>query len=105
MVGRVARLLAPIAIIAVAVAVYLIVHATVDKNHHTVSHHHSAHVQGRHHHHKRHSSKPKFYVVKPGDTLSGIAVRVHIPLTRLEALNPNVSANALQTGQRLRLRR
>ena len=98
-------MLAPIAIIAVAVALYLIVHATVDNNHHTVTHKHSAHAQGRHHHHKRHRSKAKFYVVKAGDTLSAIAVRVHISLTRLEALNPNVSANALQTGQRLRLRR
>jgi LysM repeat protein len=104
MVGRVARLLAPIAIIAVVVAVYLIVHAAVDNNHHTVSHNHSAHAQGRHHHHKRRRAAATFYVVKPGDTLSGIAVRVHIPLTRLETLNPNVSANALQTGQRLRLR-
>jgi Tfp pilus assembly protein FimV len=105
MVGRVARLLAPIAIIAVAVAIYLIVHATVDKHHHTVSHHHhSAHASGRHHH-KHHHPAPKFYVVKPGDTLSAIAVRTHISLTRLQALNPNVSANTLQTGQRLRLRR
>ena len=104
MVGRVARLLAPIAIIAVAVAVYLIVHATVDKNNHTMSHSHSAHAAGRRHHHKRHRPKPTFYVVKPGDTLSGIAVTMHIPLTRLETLNPNVSANTLQTGQRLRLR-
>ena len=98
-------MLAPIAIIAVAVALYLIVHATVDNNHHTVTHNHSAHARGRHHHHKRHRSKATSYVVKPGDTLSAIAVQVHIPLTRLEALNPDVSANALQTGQRLRLRR
>jgi LysM domain len=105
MVGRVARLLAPIAIIAVAVAVYLIVHATVDKNHHSMSHNHSAHTSGRHHHHKRHRPKPKFYVVKPGDTLGAIAVSTHIPLVHLEALNPNVSANTLHIGQRLRLRR
>jgi LysM repeat protein len=105
MVGRVARLLAPIAIIAVAVAVYLIVHATVASKHHTVSQHHSAHVSGRHHHHKRRHHKTTFYVVKAGDTLGGIAVKTHIPLPRLEALNPNVSPNALQTGQRLRLRR
>ena len=97
-------MLAPIAIIAVAVSVYLVVPATVDKNHHSVSHHHSAHASGRHHH-KRHRPKPRFYVVRAGDTLSAIAVRTHIPLTRLEALNPNVSANSLQTGQRLRLRR
>ena len=97
-------MLAPIAIIAVAVAVYLIVHATVEKDHHTVSHNHSAHASRRHHH-KRHRHKTQFYVVKAGDTLGGIAVSAHMPLPRLEALNPNVSPNALQTGQRLRLRR
>ena len=37
MVGRTARLLAPIAIIAVAVVVYLLVHDTVNNSHHTVT--------------------------------------------------------------------
>ncbi len=103
MVGRAARLLAPIAIIAVAVVVYLLVHDTVNNSHQTVTPH-SAKASGRHHHH-HHRPARKFYVVKVGDTLSGIAARFHIPVTRLQALNPNISPNALQTGQRLRLRR
>ena len=97
-------MLAPIALIAVGVAIYLIVHATVQKNDHTVTQSHHAHTTKQHHHHHK-STKTTFYVVQPGDTLSGIAVKTHISLTRLEALNPSVSANALQTGQRLRLRR
>jgi LysM repeat protein len=103
MVGRIARLLAPIALIAVGVAIYLIVHATVQKNDHTVTQTHHAHTTKHHHHHK--SVKTASYTVQPGDTLSGIAAKTHISLTRLETLNPSVSANALQTGQRLRLRR
>jgi hypothetical protein len=105
MVGRVvARIVAPVALIAVGVAIYLIVHAGVDKNHHTMSQTKAAHHHHKGHHHK-HTAKPMFYVVKPGDTLSGIAVKTHVPLTRLEALNPQVSGNALQTGVKLRLRR
>jgi LysM repeat protein len=105
MVGRTGRLLAPIAIIAVAVSVYLVVHGTVD-NHHTVTQTRNGlnATKPRHTHHK-HSSKPTYYVVKAGDTLSGIAVRTGISLTVLEQLNPNISPNALQTGERLRLRR
>jgi LysM repeat protein len=104
MVGRTVRLLAPIAIIAVAVAVYLVVHGTVD-NHHTVTQTQNAVTAPKHHHKPKHSSKAKYYVVKPGDTLGAIAARTGISLTVLEQLNPNISPNALQTGNRLRLRR
>jgi LysM repeat protein len=104
MVGRVVRWLAPIALIAVGVAIYLVVHATVAKDHNTASQSHAAH-----HHHKGHHHAPKkkstFYIVQAGDTLSGIAVKNHITLTKLEDLNPNVSSNSLQTGTKLRLRR
>jgi LysM repeat protein len=104
MVGRTVRLLAPIAIIAVAVSVYLVVHGTVN-NHHTVTQTRNGLNAAKPHHRHKHSSKAKYYVVKPGDTLSGIATRAGISLTTLETLNPNISPNALQTGERLRLRR
>ena len=104
MVGRTVRLLAPIAIIAVAVSVYLVVHGTVD-NHHTVTQTHNGLNATKPHHRHRHSSRPKYYVVRPGDTLSGIAARTGVALTTLEQLNPNISPNALQSGERLRLRR
>jgi LysM repeat protein len=45
------------------------------------------------------------YVVRPGDTLSAIALRTHVPIATIERLNPGVAANALRVGQRLRLRR
>jgi LysM repeat protein len=104
MVGRTVRLLAPIAIIAVAVSVYLVVHGTVD-NHHTVTTTRNGATAAKSHHRRKHSAKPKYYVVRPGDTLSGIATRTGVALTTLEQLNPNISPNALQTGERLRLRR
>jgi LysM repeat protein len=104
MVGRTVRLLAPIAIIAVAVSVYLVVHGTVD-SHHTVTQTHNGLNAAKPHHRHRHSSKTTYYVVRPGDTLSGIAARTGVALTTLEQLNPTISPNALQTGERLRLRR
>jgi LysM repeat protein len=49
-------------------------------------------------------ASPTFYIVKPGDSLSTIAVKTGISVGTIEALNPSVNPNVLQTGQRLRLR-
>jgi LysM repeat protein len=103
MLAKSARLLAPLALAAVAVGVYLIVHGS------TVTHHPPVAQQTTtlttRHATKRRRPRPKFYVVKAGDTLSGVSVKTHVPIDRLESLNPLVSPNSLQTGQRLRLRR
>ena len=53
----------------------------------------------------RHGRLPRFYTVRPGDTLSEIAARTGVALSTLQALNPSVSPDSLQPGQRLRLRR
>jgi LysM repeat protein len=106
MVRRIGRLLAPIAIIAVGVAVYLVVHGSVE-NHHTVTQIHNGADATKHKHKHKHkdSGKSTYYVVTSGDTLGAIAARTGVSLAVLERLNPNISPNALQTGQRLRLRR
>jgi LysM repeat protein len=106
MVGKAARLLAPIALAAVAVGVYLLVNSAVIKHHHTTTTTQTT-LHVTHGHTRHHTAKPKFYVVKSGDTLSSIAEKTGVPLGRLTALNPSVSAPpySLQTGQRLRLRR
>ena len=44
------------------------------------------------------------YVVKPGDTLAGIATRTGVAIDRLIALNPSVDPQELVTGQRIKLR-
>jgi len=48
----------------------------------------------------RHST----YVVRNGDTLSSIALRVGVPVNDLQNLNPETDSLSLQPGQRLRLR-
>lgn len=103
--SKVARWLAPLAIVAVVAAIYVVAHKTLDKSHTTTTQHqssviaHQTTVPG----HKP-SHRPSIYVVKPGDNLSSIAVRAHVSLSTLEALNPKVNQSALQVGQHLRLR-
>jgi LysM repeat protein len=105
MVAKSARFLAPIALVAVAVGTYLIVQGGLT-THHTPAPQSSTATNGprtgRGHRRRR---TPKYYVVKQGDTLSGISVKTHESILRLMNLNPAMSPNSLQTGQRLRLRR
>jgi LysM repeat protein len=50
------------------------------------------------------TSGRRFYVVKDGDVLSGIADKTGVPLTVIEQLNPTVDAQSLHAGQRIKLR-
>lgn len=45
----------------------------------------------------------RFYVVQTGDTFGTIASREGISVAQLQTLNPGVSSNALQVGQKLRV--
>ena len=99
-----ARYLAPAALIAAVVAVVIVV---ADSGRSTPQPAPSRTVitgtkvlTRRHHPRQR-----RFYVVRPGDNLSIISARTGVPLSTLQALNPGVDPAALQTGQRLRLRR
>jgi LysM repeat protein len=94
------RYLAPLAIVAVIVAVALVVRAGLKTPHHVAPKRPA--VTASH----RHAATKRFYVIRPGDTLSTISVRTGVPIAQLQALNPRIAAdpNALQTGQSLRLR-
>jgi LysM repeat protein len=100
-----ARYIVPLALAAAVTASYLIVHHALVNKHSSTS---TATVQTtstivtRHGHS---ASTARFYVVKPGDSLSEIAAKTGVAITTIEALNPNVNPNALQPSQRLRLRR
>jgi LysM domain len=45
------------------------------------------------------------YVVVPGDTFTGIAEKAGMPVARLERLNPDLDPATLNTGQVIKLRR
>ena len=105
MVAKSARLVAPVALAAVAVATYVIVQSGLSTHQPTSAQSSAAQtptgtVGGRRHH-----RLPKYYFVKQGDTLSQISVRTHVTILELTDLNPGLNPNTLQTGQRLRLRR
>ncbi len=94
------RYLAPLALEAVIVATALVVRAGIGSGHParavTTT---TGFVSTR-----RVISRKRFYVVRAGDSLSSIAVKTGVTVGELEALNPSVDPNALQTGSRLRLR-
>jgi LysM repeat protein len=99
MVGRSrARYLAPLALIAVIAGTYVVVHAGLAKKNATAQ---SQPRRVRRTHHRL----AKYYVVKPGQTLTSIANKFGVSVATLEALNPKVDPNNLQASQRLRLRR
>ncbi len=95
-----ARFLAPLALAAVIAGTYVIVHQGLTSKSTTAQHSGTRH---RHAHGKY--ARAKFYVIQGGDSMTSIATRTGVSLNTLESLNPSVDPNALQTGQRLRLRR
>jgi len=108
MVAKSARLLAPIALVAVALGVYLLIHNTFAHGLATGSQTTSTGALVNSHRRTVHHPKrtPKFYTVKSGDTLSAISASTGVSLYKLIQLNPKLanSQNSLQVGQRLRLR-
>jgi LysM repeat protein len=94
-----ARLLAPAALVAAAIAVYVI--ATSGKGNGSPSGRSApaATVPSA----RRQQRKPKTYVVKAGDVLSVIAVQTGISIEKLQRLNPGVDAQSLRPGQKLKL--
>jgi LysM repeat protein len=99
---RPARIFAPLALVACAVAVLAIVNSNNKSDSKgtssnpaqtsTVSTTSTAKKKVRH-----------SYVVKDGDVLSEIAVKTGVPLDTIIRLNPNVDAQSLHAGQKLKL--
>ncbi|HTP18246.1 MAG TPA: LysM domain-containing protein [Solirubrobacteraceae bacterium] len=103
-----ARYIAPLALAAAVTATYLVVHhALIDKHSSstTTTVQTTSTIAHGHGHSGSTASKATFYIVKPGDSLSGIADKTGVPITTIEALNPHIHPNNLQPSQRLRLRR
>ena len=100
-----ARFLAPIALVAFAVALYSVVQDSPEStgtNSGGASPTATSTATSKSGSKKK-SSKRKTYTVKSGDTLSGIAEKTGVSLETLNDLNPD--ADTLSPGQKLRLRR
>jgi LysM repeat protein len=104
-----ARFLAPIALVAFAFALYTIVNDARDRGGSSsggVPANTTPAAKGS----KKQSSskksakrKRKTYVIKSGDTPSGIAEKTGVSVATLQKLNPDLNPQALTVGQRLRL--
>ena len=100
-----ARWLAPLALITVAVAVYVVVdHALRDDppsaptkttQRATPTKPTASKAKG--------TKRRRQYMVKTGDTLSAISIKTGVSLATIERLNPKLDADTLHAGQKVRL--
>jgi LysM repeat protein len=100
-----ARYLAPIALAATIAGTYVIVHDTLKSKKKAPTSQSATGPKSKSGAHRKGARAVRFYTVKSGDSLSVIAAKTGVSLTTLESLNRHLDPNALQTGQRLRLRR
>lgn len=105
------RVLAPLALVAVLIAVIVVVNSSMGNDDGDTSKSSQADGSGASTTTKDASgggdegpSTPKTYVIESGDSLSSIAVKFGVSVDRLERLNPDVDPNALPAGQELTLR-
>jgi LysM repeat protein len=97
-----ARVFAPLALVACAVAVLAIVGgggggSGGSKSTSTTTGSSTTTTTRATKHHKR------TYTVKEGDVLSQIAIKTGVPLATIQQLNPNVDAQSLHAGQKIKL--
>jgi LysM domain len=91
----VARLLAPLVLLAVAAAVVLIVSSPPRFLRESAAATHKAHTAPR--------RLPPYWTVRRGDSFAVIAAKTGLSIDQLQAYNPNVDALALEPGERLNL--
>jgi LysM repeat protein len=102
------RFLAPLALVAVVVALFMVVSSSRDeaKNGGNSSNQTSGSTptptaNGKS---KRERKGPRRYTVKAGDTPSSIADKTGVPLEQILRLNPDLDPQTLAPGQRIKLR-
>jgi len=97
-----ARLFAPLALVACAVAVLVIVNSSSrsgDSKSPTTTTGTSTTTTTK----QGAKKQRRIYTVKPGDVLSQISIKTGVPLERIQQLNPDVDAQSLHAGQKLKL--
>ena len=101
-----ARFLAPLALVAFCIALFVIVTGANDTETESGPNRASetqpaASPQGKG---TKGKTGRRRYTVKPGDTPSSIAEKTGVPLADILRLNPDLDPQALSPGQRLKLR-
>src|SRR5215210_6129932 len=104
-----ARFLAPVALVAFAVALFLVVSSGTgggeDGSGSPASSSSSPEATATPAASENRRRRRRVYVVKPGDTPSGIAEKTGVSLEQLEEANPDLDPQLLAPGQRIRLPR
>ena len=102
----VARVLAPLALVACGLALFLLVSDTLSGGGGDAG---TGNERDRPRKEQQQRNEPtvegETYVVVPGDTFTGIAEKTGIPLAKLERLNPDLDTGTLNAGQLIKLRR
>jgi LysM repeat protein len=98
-----ARVLAPLALIAAVVGVFVVVQTARPKADGDSSA--ARTTQTTRQQRRGGRARRRIYVVRAGDNLTLIAERTGVPLERIERLNPDLDTQTLSVGQRLRLTR
>jgi LysM repeat protein len=97
----VARIFAALALIGAVLAIVLIVSAGVKDDSSNKGHKSGTTTKQEPTHHR---TKAATYTVKTGDTLIAIAHETGIPVSEIQALNPEVDPQILRAGETLKLR-
>lgn len=93
-------MLAPLALVVVLIGVVIVVQASRPDSNGSGT---SATVETNARRAARRPPRRRSYVVKAGDSLSVISERTGVPVERIAQLNPDLDAQTLRVGQRLRL--
>lgn len=97
------RILAPLALIAVVVAILMIVSENSGSDGQTESDT-KAQIEAEQQKGGEGAENPRSYTVEDGDTLGGIAEKFGVSTKRLERLNPDIDPQTLNAGQEIQIR-
>jgi len=102
-----ARFIAPLALVAFALALFIVLDRTTGGNDEKEANGNNAAQdagkQSSKKEGKKKKAKAKTYTVKAGDTPSGIAEKTGVPLDTILELNPDIDPQTLAPGQVLKL--
>jgi LysM repeat protein len=104
-----ARLLAPLALVAFALALFIVVSSTTQDDEGSpgardTSQPAQSTAAPNGGGGKKRKRPPRSYTVKSGDTPSGIAEKVDVPLDTILELNPDLDPQTLTPGTKIKLR-
>ncbi len=103
---RFARLMAPLALVGCAVALYVVIDRSLgpDAESSATPNRAGQSTAAEGNGTSRKARRRKRYTVRSGDTASSIAEKTGVPLSQIEELNPEIDPRTLSPGTRLKLR-